>query len=197
MSFFNVTVEGLDSLDKDFENELKGINKQIPIALGIVGSEMAKDLQAIIEGYFYKSYTPKQYQRSGEMKEDSSMNYEPKDNGLTFIYEPETTHNGLDAWVQDKPVRGEFSIPRTPDDLIVWGQYSHFDGTNHEIPARPFWNFFLEEQGNEKILDNFVRGMAPVCKVEKEAGETVDLSEFMLAADSTNVAPYKKIAEHK
>lgn len=191
MSFFNVEVTGLDSLDKDFEEHKKAIKKQIPTALGIVGAEMVKDLQAIIEGYFYKSYNPKKYKRSGEMKDDSAMNYESKINELVFTYEPETGHKGLDAWVQDKPVKGEFPLPRQPDDLIIWGQHSHFDGTDHEIPARPFWNYFLESQGNEKILDNFARGMLPNYTVVKETGETVDLSEYALAADTNNVAPYE------
>lgn len=190
MSFFNVEVTGLDSLDKDFEEHKKAIEKQIPTALGIVGAEMVNDLQAIIEGYFYKSYTPKHYKRTGEMKDDSSMNYDSKENELVFTYEPETKRNGLDAWVQDKPLDGEFPLPRNPDDLIIWGQMSHFDGTDHEIPARPFWNYFLESQGNEKILDNFARGMLPNYTVVKEAGEKVDLSEYALAADKNNVAPY-------
>ena len=188
MSFFNVTVEGLDSLDKDFEEHKKAIAKQIPIALGIVGSEMADDLKAIIEGYFYKSYSPKHYQRSGDML--NQIDYKPDKNGLIFTYTPETSHNGLDVWVQDKPTSGEFSLPRSSDDLIIWGQHSHFDGTDHEIPARPFWNYFLESQGNEKILDNFIRGMSPQYQVVKENGEKVDLSEFNLAADTENVAPY-------
>lgn len=188
MSFFNVEVTGLDSLDKDFEEHKKAIEKQIPTALGIVGAEMVNDLQAIIEGYFYKSYTPKHYKRSGEMKDGSAMNYESKINELVFTYEPETGHKGLDEWVQDKPVKGEFPLPRKPDDLIIWGQHSHFDGTDHEIPARPFWNYFLDSQGNEKILDNFARGMLPNYTVVKEIGETVDLSEYALAADDAQIS---------
>ena len=61
MSLLKVEVTGLDSLDKDFEKHKKAIKKQIPTALGIVGAEMVNDLQAIIEGYFYKSYSPKHY----------------------------------------------------------------------------------------------------------------------------------------
>lgn len=190
MSFFNIEVTGIDSLDKDFEKHKKAIEKQIPTALGIVGSEMVKDLQAIIEGYFYKSYTPRHYQRSGAMKDDSAFDYLADENELLFLYEPDTSHNGLDAWVQDKPTDGEFSLPRHPDDLIVWGQHSHFDGTDHEIQARPFWNLFLEQQGNEKILDNFARGMLPHYTVVKETGETVDLSDSDLPADTENIAPY-------
>ncbi len=190
MSFFNVKIEGLDSLDKDFEKHQKAIKDQIPIALGVVGSEMVKDLQAIIEGYFYKSYTPSHYQRSGEMKDSSAMDYAPKGNELTFTYEPETGHSGLDEWVQDKPVKGNFSLPRSSDDLIIWGQHSHFDGTDHEIPARPFWNLFLDQQANEKILDNFARGMLPKYQIVQEEGECVDLSDSQLPADTVNVAPY-------
>lgn len=190
MSLLKIEITGLDSLDKDLEKIKDEIGTQIPIALGIVGAEMVNDLQAIIEGYFYKSYHPKNYQRRNKMTEDTAFDYLSDGNELLFLYEPDTTQQGLDAWVQDKPTSGEFPLPRNPDDLIVWGQYSHFDGTDHEIPARPFWNYFLDEQGNEKILDNFVRGMSPKFKVEKEEGERVDLSEFSLAADSNNVAPY-------
>ena len=192
MSFFNVEVTGIDSLDKDFEEHEKAIEARIPIALGIVGAEMVKDLQAIIEGYFYKSYTPRHYKRSGAMKDDSAFDYLADENELLFLYEPDTSHNGLDAWVQDKPTDGEFSLPRHPDDLIVWGQHSHFDGTDHEIPARPFWNYFLESQGNEKVLDAFIRGMSnKKFHVIKDAGETIDLSEYRLASDTSNVAPYQ------
>ena len=194
MSFFKVEVTGLDSLDKDFEKHQKAIEKRIPIALGIVGAEMERDLKAIIDGYFYKGYSPKHYQRSGAMKDDASMTYLPQGNELTFTYTPETKHSGLDAWVQDKPVDGKFPLPRDPDDLIIWGQMSHFDETDHEIPARPFWNLFLEQQGNEKILDNFARGMLPQYQVLKEKGEVVDLSEFELPADQSNVAPYDSSA---
>lgn len=194
MSLFKVEVTGLDSLDKDFEKHKKAIEKRIPTALGIVGAEMVKDLQSIIEGYFYKSYSPKHYQRTGAMKDDSSMNYSPKGSELTFTYEPETSHTGLDAWVQDKPSKGEIPLPRQPDDLIIWGQMSHFDGTDHEIPARPFWNIFLEQQGNEKILDNFARGMLPKYQVIKEEGEVVDLSDSALPSDTANVAPYHSSA---
>lgn len=190
MSLFKVEVTGLDSLDKDFEKHKKAIEKRIPTALGIVGAEMVKDLQSIIEGYFYKSYSPKHYQRTGAMKDDASMNYSPKGSELTFTYEPETSHTGLDAWVQDKPSKGEFPLPRQPDDLIIWGQMSHFDGTDHEIPARPFWNMFLEQQGNEKILDNFARGMMPKYSVIREEGEIVNLSDSELPADTENVAQY-------
>lgn len=194
MSFFKVEVTGLDSLDKDFEKHQKAIEKRIPIALGIVGAEMEKDLKAIIDGYFYKSYTPLHYKRSGAMKDDSAMTYQPVGMELMFTYEPETAHNGLDAWMQDKPTKGDFPLPRPADDLIIWGQMSHFDGTDHEIPARPFWNHFLESQGNEKILDNFARGMLPQYQVLKEKGEVVDLSEFELPADQSNVAPYDSSA---
>lgn len=191
MSLFQIEVTGLDSLDKDFEKHKKAIEKRIPTALGIVGAEMVKDLQSIIEGYFYKSYSPKHYQRTGAMKDDSSMSYNtPKDSELVFTYEPETTHSSLDAWVQDKPTSGEFSLPRHPDDLIIWGQHSHFDGKEYEIPARPFWNLFLDQQANEKILDNFARGMLPKYQVIKEEGERVDLSDSQLPADTVNVAPY-------
>lgn len=190
MSLFNVEVAGLDSLDKDLEKHRNAIKKQIPTALGIVGAEMVKDLQAIIEGYFYKKYTPSDYKRTGQMKDDSSMNYFPKGDSLIFTYAPETKRDGLDEWVQDKPIKGTFPLPRNPDDLIIWGQYSHFEGTDHPIPARPFWNYFLEEQGNEKILDNFARGMLPKYQVIKEEGEVVDLSDSELPADTTNVAPY-------
>jgi hypothetical protein len=190
MSLLKVEVTGLDSLDKDFEKHKKAIKKQIPTALSIVGAEMVIDLQAIIEGYFYKSYSPKHYQRTGAMKDDASMNYTPKGSELTFTYEPETSHTGLDAWVQDKPVNGKFPLPRKPDDLIIWGQHSHFDGKDYEIEARPFWNYFLESQANEKIMDNFARGMLPQYHVIKEKGEVIDLSDSMLPADTANVAPY-------
>lgn len=195
MEGISIRVQGLGSLDTDLETEIKKINKKVPNALSYVGSEMAKGLHDIVEDYFYKSYTPRHYQRSGAMSDVSAMDYTSKKNELIFTYAPDTTNNDLDNWVQDKPVNGEFSLPRHPDDLIIWGQHSHFDGTEHEINARPFWNYFLEEQGNEKILDNFVCGMAPNYQVIKDEGERVDLSEFTLLADSANIAPYKSNAD--
>ena len=198
MSFFNVEVSGLDSLDEDLKEHEKAIKDQIPIALGIVGSEMVNDLQAIIEGYFYPSYIPTKYKRRHDypskgtsMMDASVMSYTPTTNELTFTYTPKTEHADYTEWEEDRPNEGTYPLPRKADALIVWGQHWHeMNEDDAIIPARPFWNYFLESQGNEKILDNFARGMLPKYAVVKEEGETVDLSEFALAADTNNVAPY-------
>lgn len=191
MSFFNVKIEGLDSLDKDFEEHKRAIYQKVPKALHFVGSEMIGDLQRHIMDDFYDAYTPEGYHRRFDyypnlgtpMISQDNMDVNVRGQELSFVYSPKTEHSNLDSWVQDKPVKGIFSLSsRTGDDLIVWGQMSHFDG---RIPARPFWNRFVEEQSRSNLLDNFIIGMGTVYKVEKESAEKVEMDgNEMLPAES-------------
>ena len=183
MSFFNVNIEGLDSLDKDFEKHQKAIEKRIPMALRFVAGEMIADLQRHIMDDFYEAYTPKDYERRLEnypnlgtpMILQENMQTEIEGNVLSFTYSPKTEHADLDNWVQDKPVKGTFPLSaRTGDDLIIWGQMAHYRG---RIPARPFWNLFVEEQRDKKILDNFIFGMGAKYPVEKEPKEVAILED--------------------
>ena len=185
----NVKIEGLDEEIKD---EIAKINKQIPIALNQVGSEMILDLQRHIHEDWYNPWKPTVYHRRTD---DSSLGIPLGDDknitayvdkftkSLGFIYAPTgwheegRLHNG---WYR----RGD-GIRRDGDELIESIQTGRLAGSP---PPRPFWNNFVEEQKNEKIMQTFTRGMLPYNLVlEGEQDLQFDGNESMLEAENVQL----------
>ncbi len=170
MSFFNVRVIGTEELYRDLREEVKKINSRIPNALNRVGSEMIYNLQEHIQKDFYDAYEPKEYERRREnpehglsMMERESYFTEIHGKTMVFHYIPNTSHKLYETW-------DRFPLPRDPDDLIEWAQHSHSMG-HSMIPARPFWNNFVNDQLNGRIISNFGAGMRPFYRVLAEGGE--------------------------
>lgn len=195
----NVKIEGLDEEIKD---EIAQIKKQIPKALEQVGSEMIESLSRHLDEDFYNKYIPVAYRRryTEGLKNKKNMIATVKGKTLQFEYTPQGLPMGklrdslnwsedLEEYLKSQHKTGEtpfFANARNGDDLIVWGQTAHYIGTAH-IPARPFWNYFVEEQKNGGIIDAFVVGMLPNYEVIKENGENdvvFDSDESMLQSDS-------------
>ena len=183
MFFLKFTVSGLETIDEDFNSEMKKIQGGIPQALQYVGSEMIVNLQKHIFKDWYKKYKPAEYQRrtddislgtplGGEANMDVSVN---KDK-LEFTYEPTGEH------------ANEIWNTREGDDLIEFLQVG-WDG----IPARPVWNNFVREQLNEGIMKSFIKGMSPYVKVIPEGIEkdvVFDENESMLEENSSMELPF-------
>lgn len=164
-------------LEEEFDTHVANIKKIIPTALNAVGSEMILNLKKHIQEDFYNEYSPVAYRRRYDengLLDDNNMDAQTIDkNILYFTYTPKGVPMGklkdslnwsedLENYLKSVNKTGEspfFSSVRNDDDLIRWGQTAHDIGTKH-IPARPFWNNFVEEQKNEKIMQTFVNAFA-------------------------------------
>ena len=158
MSFFKVTVSGLETIDEDFELESRKIEKAFPQALQYVGSEMIVSLQKHIFEDWYKQYTPKVYERRTDnislgtpLGAEANMDVQVNNNTLDFTYEPTGEH------------ANETYHTRDGDTLIEFLQVGA-----EGIPPRPFWNQFVEEQANSGIIDAFIKRMSPFATVIPE-----------------------------
>lgn len=154
MGFFRVDIKGLDTLEKDYNEEETNIKKQIPKALGIVGNEMVNNLQEHVTKDVYDKYEPYVYERrigrTGQyapIESQEYIDYNLSDNTLTFSYEPQGAH-----WVE------RWSNKHNGDNLIVSIQTGDLAGN---APPRPYWNRFVSEMENGGILSSFATGMKP------------------------------------
>lgn len=147
---FKVEVSGLDSLDKDYEEQLQTIGKAIPAGLSVVGNEMAAALQRHVKNDVYAAYKPKSYKRTGEMGDISNMTstIDKSSNTLAFEYRFGT-----------ESARPYF---KGSDQVIAAVQDSDYlwNVGNREIPERPFWdNFFNELFSDNRVDEYFASGM--------------------------------------
>ena len=193
---------GIVGLDTEIDKEIAEIEKDIPKALENVGSEIIESLSRHLDEDFYNKYSPVAYRRryTEGLRNKKNMIATVKGRTLQFEYKPSGEPTGtlgdtlnwsedLENWLKrfhktaTTPI---FSPAHDGDDLIVWAQKRHEIG-KYEIPARPFWNIFVEEQKNDGILNAFSVGMLPNYEIIKEGGEkdlVFDNGESMLEADS-------------
>lgn len=162
----NVKIEGLDEEIKD---EIAKIEKDIPIALEGVGSGMIRDLQEHIQQDWYEPWQPKVYKRRTDnpslgtpLGSDKNMSvYVDKfTKSLGFVYDPTGWHEiGIlhNGWYPP-----EEGFRRDGNELIESIQTGRLEGGP---PPRPFWNNFVEEQKNEKIIENFINSFPKEYKV--------------------------------
>lgn len=153
MSFFKVTIEGLDSIKEDYKKQENAINNAIPGALRYVGSEMIVNLQKHITDDWYKRYKPKQYMRRTDnpslgtpIGSRENMDYAVDGKTLDFMFYPHGDHVVSEWYDRD----GDKLIESIQTGKMTYGSF----------PPRPFWNMFVEEQKNEAIMRNFSKAMA-------------------------------------
>lgn len=178
-------------LKEDLAKEEKSIKKQANYALTQTGVELARDLQSTLHREWYKRYTPKVYQRRtdnpklgtpiGADENFGDTNTDVAKNMLEFVFNPTGQHANRD-WNS-----------RSGDKLITWLQNEHnyADEETGEIdftiPARPFWNIFLQEQENGGIMEKFIKGMSPEYTVIPEASDKIELTDSYLPENEIEV----------
>lgn len=150
---FKFEVEGLESIDKEFQDQLQDINKGINSGLNVVGADMKNVLRQYIRAEVYDKYTPKNYIRrldDGGMLSLDNMSCSISDNTLSFVYEFPTSPS---SW-QRTPRNGYYQFQDGDDAIkaIQSGKNYPTYGVIPNLKARPFWNLF--------ILDYFGTGMA-------------------------------------
>lgn len=150
-----VTVEGIDSIDKDFDAVMKEIDNAVNYGLEVVGTEMKASLRVHIMDDVYDQYEPEVYKRRVDYPEygvsmmDSGNIEEQIENGrLHFSY----VFSGLNTEFKGAPYY------RQSDKIIKAIQ----DGVNYpwnekiEIEPRPFWDNFVSDMFDEGLAEKYL-----------------------------------------
>ena len=143
---FNVTVEGLDSLDEDLESLTEKIDTAVTAGLNTVLGDFKDSLASHVQEDAYKKYKPKKYKRTGAMGDEKNMTGNVSGNVLDFLYEFDTESDGNYYEDSDDVIR----VVQSGKNYL-WGV---------AIKPRPFWDNFIKEQliGGQAEM-SLVRGM--------------------------------------
>lgn len=172
---------GIVGLDTEIDKQIAKIENNIPIALEGVGSEMIRDLQEHIQQDWYKPWQPKVYKRRTDnpslgtpLGSVENISVSVKGKVLDFDYTPTGEYKGTG-----------FEEERNGDELITSLQTGK--GLWGNLEPRPFWNYFVEEQKNEKIMQSFINSFPKEYKVIADNPEkdlVFDSGESLLEADN-------------
>lgn len=181
----------IEGLKEDLHNENKAIKERVNYSLTNMSVEMARELQATLQREWYRKYTPLVYKRRTDNNSlgtpigaDENFGYTNTDIAksiLEFVYNPTGEHKNREWHTRDS------------DDLISWIQNEHnyadieTGEIDLKIPARPFWNLFLQEQENGGIMEKFIKGMLPEYQVIQETKDKIDLSDSYLPENEIEV----------
>ena len=168
-----------DNLEYDVDMAIGEIENNMTPLLEFIGAEMINDLQEHINNDVYKAYEPKSYPRRKDhtifgIPLDDKKNFITKvDNSLNtailnFEYNPDGFHSGKkkDALDYDQELdefrsggaTGEKPIKPNPvhgDALIKRIQTGKGYDWKCSPGPRPFWDNFINEENNGKIIDRF------------------------------------------
>lgn len=184
--FFNVTVQGEETLTEDLNNYILSLRDPIWEGLSSAADGMTNSLQAHIQSDVYDEYQPTSYPRRSQNprfgialidKRQMEVSF-PTALSMSFVYEPTGYHSGkmqdaLDAYKTTKngAVRStsntirQWDKPLKPhpvhgDKLINRIQTGEGYDWKGEFPARPFWDNFVEEQKSGAAIENFAFGFS-------------------------------------
>lgn len=169
----NVKVD-IKGLDKELTELIKPIKPKISQALNSVGDMLKTDLQQKARQIWYLGYTPEVYKRRTDnpalgtpLTSEKNMAVDVTGTKLEFSYFPTGEHLNQ-GWHTDDGDNLIENIQRG----ALWG----------EPPARPFWNFFVEDNENFLLFEYFEYFMKPYKIVANDAERKLDLSESYLRA---------------
>lgn len=147
---FKIEVSGLETLDKDYDEQLKVIDKAIPAGLSVVGNEMAAALQRRVQQDVYAAYSPEAYKRTGEMGDINNMTTTIDNASNTLVFDYRFGTGSARPYFKDS----DQVIAAIQDSDYLWNV------SNRDIPKRPFWDNFLNELFSDNRVDEyFARGM--------------------------------------
>lgn len=156
---FNVEISGLGQIMQEYAKEEEEIKQRINRGLSDLEGDMRAMLGYTLQEIWYEGYKPKAYLRRTD---DSSLGI-----AITRDENVESTVKGTQLLFEYNPT-GEHEVPewseRNGDELIEWIQTKHFYGggtdeekfenKNAQIPARPFWNIFVDRVKNELAMSS-------------------------------------------
>lgn len=151
-----VTVEGIDSIDKDFDAVMKEIDNAVNYGLDIVKEDMKNTLQVHIIEDVYEQYTPIIYLRRfdypeyGEsMSDGETMDGWIENGRLHFFY----TFGGWHALYPDDPYYPEGDkIIKTIQDGTKYPSYPW----GVRINPRPFWDNFVADMIDKGMAEQYL-----------------------------------------
>lgn len=189
---FNINETGFDEtwadeLRRDIEKETARIGRNVQPALRVVGNEMALNLLKHLQTDWYDAWKPVRYQRRATTNPKESImsmnniSIETTRNSLIFDYSPKG--NDDEKWGYSMA-----RVVKNGDELINIIQYNRgWDkpeprvGLNSVMIApRPFWNNFVSEQEEGRIMENLAFGLYPYNVETKDADRFVSLEESYL-----------------
>ncbi len=155
---FDIKIDGLDTIDTDFNNFTKKVNKGINYGLKAFASELTPCLQRHIQTDVYSAYTPQDYERRYDHPQYGRSIYHSNNmefhftaggKGVEFTYEPQ----GRNTRYSTSPYYADGdSIIKT----IQNGSSYLWNGV--EAPKRPFWDKFVQDvigQGDSWFVKGF------------------------------------------
>ena len=176
-----------DELRHDIEKETIRIDKNIQPALKVIGSEMALNLLSHLQKDWYDAWQPVNYQRRAmtnpkeSIMSTDNISIETTRNSLIFDYSPK----GNDSEKWEYP---EGRVVKNGDELINIIQYNR--GWDKPEPSigrggatigeRPFWNNFVSEQEDGRIMENLAFGLHPYKIETNDADSFISLEESYL-----------------
>lgn len=148
-----VTVEGIDSIDKDFDAVMKEIDNAVNYGLDIVKEDMTNALQVHIIEDVYEKYEPRVYLRRFDypeygvsMSDSSNMDGWIENGRLHFFY----TFSGWNTAFEDFPHYSQ------SDKIIKAIQ----DGGNYPwdvaLEPRPFWDNFVADMIDKGMAEQYL-----------------------------------------
>ncbi len=180
---FEFNIEGIESLQKDYEKYTKDIEKGIIYGLKAVQSELIPSLQKHIQEDVYKTYEPKSYIRrkeNGGLIDSDVMTHSIKGNSLVFEYNP----SGYNPRYKNMDfVNGDELINRIENSLYDWERTG-------KIPERHFWDNFVHEMFDEggqaeKIFVNGMNGYSKDLQVISDGNIHTDSSDTYFQKQQT------------
>lgn len=173
-----MTIEGLGSIDRDFEEFRKTLNAQLNAAVESLEAPLKDDLKHHVETDVYQAYpNPKEYPRRRDNPEFGTplidmgdintyfgkLGREP---GIIFRYTPTGSHSGttkdLDPYSKyynadnPRPLKPE---PVHGDDLIRRIETGRGYDWDVYPGKRPFWTNFVDEELEGLLAQHFETGM--------------------------------------
>lgn len=188
---FDVKVEGLDTITKDYEKLVSRLNHTAtPLGLKMVASDMREMLIRHIQEDVYDAYAPTNYIRreeNGGMIDEKNIDVVIENNQLMFTYLFPTNPSN---WAKTPEPYCEYI---DGDDSIraiqTGGRYPTYGNMRKTTGARPFWSNFVHEFFTSAQADkSFVKGLNQDDVVKWEA--KVDRN---VKAESQDWEPYSQI----
>lgn len=180
---FDIKVDGIESLQKDYDKFTKDINKGIIYGLKAVESELIPSLQKHIQEDVYDAYQPKEYIRrkeNGGLIDSDVMTHSIQGNKLVFDYNP----SGYNPRYKNMDfVNGDELINRIENSLYDWERTG-------KIPQRHFWDNFVQEMFDndgqaEKIFVNGMNGYSKDLQVISDGNIHTDSSDTYFQKQQT------------
>ena len=171
---FNVSVAGIEGIDKEFAEFQKKLGSQVQKAMSAMEAPLKDDLFRHIEQDVYNAYKPKVYPRRRDNPEfgtalndmDANVTFYNRGAGFTLQYAPSGEHSGTTADLPSSSPYYDADDPRPikpnpvhGDELIRRIETGRGYDWNVYPGKRPFWQKFVNEEMDGQLAQHFAEAM--------------------------------------